>query len=644
MTAVAIVAFGAVSALGEGADAVSAGESGIAARVAIARDEELARAGLSRPFAARALPVGGDDPAAELLQRALSGCASELDAVRPSWRSERVGLVLGTSSAGMRASENLFATLACGGLVTDRVSPTYYGPVAHAARGLFVSLDPAVLVLGACASSTLAIGLAMRWLERGTCDIVLAGGFDAVTVFVAAGFEGLRAITAAPPPRPFRVERDGMALGDGAAVLALARGQGWAARSYLLGFGASSDAVHLTAPDRNGIGLARAATAALDEAGRPSVDLVSAHATATPFNDASEFRALCAVLGNDRAHAVAVHAFKAQIGHTLGAGGALELLACVDAMARGILPASAGFGTPDPQAPARLLARAEAADPTTALKLTSAFGGANAALVVGRPRVTVPRLRRAAYLHRAVHVDREPALESIAARTGLPLDRVARGDALVRLALSAVANLEEVCGPLAGAGIVVGSALSTLETNALFAARLRDRGVLAAEPRRFPYTSPNAAAGECCIAFGLTGPSFSVGGGMHAALEALACATLLVEAGDADRMVVVAVDEAGPVTRALDRCGLTSGAVAVLLAARGDASAGPLPLARVGAITLRRGYDRSCSGDDAATAPSVGGHRVLIPLVGNAPLQGRPRDVLCAFPPEVFARITLEPL
>ena len=111
--------------------------------------------------------------------------------------------------------------------------------------------------------------------------------------------------------------------------------------------------------------------------------------------------------------------------------------------------------------------------------------------------------------------------------------------------------------------------MATLETNALFAARIRERGARAAEPRRFPYTSPNAVAGECSIAFGLTGPSFSVGGGMHAALEALASAAVLVESGDAERIVVVAVDDVGPATRALERLGepsLQAGAVAVWLA------------------------------------------------------------------------------
>src|SRR6202034_3711844 len=105
-------------------------------------------------------------------------------------------------------------------------------------------------------------------------------------------------------------------------------------------------------------------------------------------------------------------------------------------------------------------------------------------------------------------------------------------------ALAAVARLQAAEGPLEGAGIVVGSALAMHETNALFASRIRERGAYAAEPRRFPYTSPNAVAGECSLAFRFTGPSFSVGGGLHAGLEALAAAAWLVEAGDVERAVV----------------------------------------------------------------------------------------------------------
>jgi 3-oxoacyl-[acyl-carrier-protein] synthase-1/3-oxoacyl-[acyl-carrier-protein] synthase II len=550
--------------------------------------------------------------------------------VRPAWRSERVGLILGTSSGGMRAAERAFAVLARGERPLDLEAPTYFGPMARVVRTFGVPLAPAMLVLGACASGALAVGLSMRWLARGACDVVLAGGFDDVTVFVASGFEALRATSSSVPPRPFRVGRDGMALGEGAAVLALvSAAEPLREAVFVTGFGASSDAAHITAPDRTGAGLARAARAALDEAGRPRIDLVSPHATATPFNDAAEWRAIVTALGEEGARSAVVHPFKAQIGHTLGAAGALELLACADAIARGVLPASAGDGPLDPECPARLLERVTPGGARAALKLSAAFGGANAALVLADAAAAGASPLRPAYVHAAAHVDAEPSLEDLSGRVGVAVDRLARTDGLVRLALAALARLEDVVGPLRGAGIVVGTALATVETNALFAARIRERGARAAEPRRFPYTSPNAVAGECAIAFGLTGPAFSVGGGFHAALEALAAGALLVEGRDAERVVVVAVDEVGPVTRALAGEKLQSGAVAVVLSSASGGAA-----SRVGSLEIAWGTR------DEAPVDTPSGHAALLPLARDC----GPCMLTCSFPPHATARVRLEPL
>ena len=628
MSRVGIVAFGALSALGEGEQAVRAGQIGERARVAIVRDEEFVRAALANPFVARAnlrpAPPDPDLRATALLSRALGACAVELDRVRPGWRSRRVGLVLGTSSGGMRAAERAFATFEGGRRVADVEAPTYFGPMARAARDLGIALDPAILVLGACASSAIALGLACRWLERDACDVALAGGFDDVTVFVGAGFEALRATTASPPPRPFRLGRDGMALGEGAAVVALVRAE--RARAYVAGFGAASDAVHITAPHRDGDGLARAAAAALEEAGRPRIDLVGAHATATAYNDAAEARALVRALGDARAREVVVHPFKAQVGHTLGAAGALETLACLSAMESGVLPAAAGEGAIDPATPVRLLERSIEGHPRAALKLASAFGGANAALVVSLDEPPPRRAARPAFVHAAVHLADEPALEELAAATPMSVERLGRTDGLVRRVLGAVARLQRSAGRLAGAGVVVGSALATVETNASFAARLRARGARAVEPRLFPYTSPNAAPGECSIAFGLTGPGFAVGGGLHAAVEALAAGALLVEAGDADRVVVVAADDAGPTARALGGEHLAPGAVAVLLSAEPRGAR-----ATIGQVTLTRGAPVS-----VLRAP---GHLALLPLAsGDVPC-----EIASASPPDAQGRIELLP-
>jgi 3-oxoacyl-[acyl-carrier-protein] synthase II len=628
VSGVAILARGAVSAMGEGREAASAGVVGEPARVVLQPDAELTEAGLQRPFAARVAVPAGCDRAEWLLAKALGACAAELDGVRPAWRGERVGLVLGTSSGGMRGAERAFARLAAGEPAGEGEGASYFGPMASAARELGVPTSPAMLVLGACASSVLALGLGVRALEHDACDVVLAGGFDDVTVFVAAGFEVLRATTARLPPRPFRTGRDGMALGEGAAVLALGRVAG-GARVYVTGFGAASDAQHLTAPDRDGAGLARAAAAALAEAGGVAVDLVSPHATATPFNDPAEARAIAAVTGGQPAPPV-LHPFKAQIGHTLGAAGALEALACVDALERGVLPAAAGDGPLDPEAPARLLDRAVAGSPRTALKLACAFGGANAALVLADRPSSTSRPVHPVYVHAIGVADAEVPVEELAALTGVHADRLARSDALVRLALASVARLVAASPgrTLRGAGVVVGTASATIETNALFAARIRERGARAAEPRRFAYTSPNAVAGECSIAYGLTGPSFSVGGGLHAGLEAVVAASWLVGAGDADAVVVVAVDDAGPSVRALLGDDVHSGAVALLLSA---SPAGAW--ARLGPTVLTRG--RPASG-----AP-LAGHRALLPLASRPAL---PTVLACASPPDASARVELLPV
>ncbi|WP_437731105.1 beta-ketoacyl synthase N-terminal-like domain-containing protein [Sorangium sp. So ce1335] len=606
MSDACVIASGAVSALGLGPLAYRVPDVGEPAPVAIAHDAELARAGLQRPFAARApaeLGIApGPDRATDLLKTALSQALGTLDAVRPGWRGERIGIALGTSSGGMLTAERFFAARAEGAeasaLAALAAKATYFAPFNGALAAFDLQRTPLrTHLLAACAASTLAIGLGLRWLDRDACDLVLAGGYDALSVFVAAGFEALRATTASRS-RPFRLGRDGMALGEGAAIVALVREdrrRGAPVMARVAGFGASTDAVHITAPDRTGSGLARAGAAALADAGWPAsrVGLVSAHATATPYNDAMESRAIATLFAAPRpgdgpgappgaaSSPPVVHPFKAQIGHTLGAAGALEALAAAAALAARVAPPAASEGELDPDAPALLLERAEPRPLSAALKLSAAFGGANAALLLtSSPSGRHPRRPRPVYLRAHARVTGAD-LGLLAEATGVARDRLARLDALCRLGLSAVAALAAVVGEgrLRGAGIVAGHALATIDTNEIYDARRRARGARFVEPRLFPATSPNAIAGECAIAYQLTGPSFAVGAGLGGALEALRAATELVAAADADRMVVLAADDAGPVAR--DLLGLlgaqsrafSCGAVALLLQADpGDAA------------------------------------------------------------------------
>ena len=576
-----VIAVGAVSALGDGPAAYSVGEVGEPARRVIAEDPELSAADFRRPFAARvtglAIPPGLDRAAA-LLVRSARGLLEELDAGCPGWRKQRVGLAIGTSGGGMPSQLRAFEALERGEKLDASLAraATYFGPIAPLEAELEVPLCFRSQILAACASSTVAVGLACRRLELGQADIVIAGGYDALSVFIAAGFEALGATTATRSA-PFRQGRDGMALGEGAALMALALPGHGAKRVYgrVLGFGASSDAVHATAPDRSGSVLGRAACAALDDAGVAAVELVSAHATATPFNDAAEARAMELALGDGVQRAV-VHPFKAVIGHTLGAAGALESLAAFDAIERGVLPAAAGEGELDPVFRGRLLSRNESGQPRRCLKLSAAFGGANAALVLGgrdeaghgaRTRAH-PRVLAVGQPQTSLDVD------AVLPRTRLERVKLARLDAVSSLVMAAAASvLERFDGELPErTGVVVGSASATLGINDQFDERRRSRGARGVEPRRFPGTSPNLSPGACSIAFGLRGPCFSVGIGPAAATEALLVGWELIATSDADALLVVAVDDVVPVVRGLwSAAGWIQpepGAIAVLLGRR----------------------------------------------------------------------------
>jgi 3-oxoacyl-[acyl-carrier-protein] synthase II len=562
----AIVAIGAVSPLGEGGPAWSNGAIGAPAPTAIVRDAALEAAGLRKPFAARAAfrsRAEDGDRATAMLLRALA----QIERALPP--RSRIGVALGSSSGGMQTAERLFEAHSRGGTIDRALADgaTYHAPhraLVARLRALGHDVVRETHVLTACSASTIALGLANHWLDNNTIDVAIGGGYDALTTFVAAGFEALGATTASPPPRPFRVGRDGMSLGEGAALFVLRRARdAETSLATLRGFGASGDAVHLTAPDREGAGLARAATSAIERSGVDArdIDLVSVHGTSTPFNDPMEAKAIARALG-ERSKKVAVHAAKASIGHALGAAGAIETALVIDALRRGILPATAGSGEWDAEASTGARERNEAGNVRAALKLSAAFGGANAALVLTPSSVakSMPRDERKGEktpsIVASVDIAGEPIeLTDVATLTGITRDRLARMDGVCHLALRAVAtlahSLEGGRERLRGAGIVLGSALATIDVNTLYAAGMRARGASHAEGRRFAYTTPNAAAGECSMAFGLTGPNVAVGRGVDAGTEAMEVARDLIASGRATRMVVVDVDAPGPMARLL---------------------------------------------------------------------------------------------
>jgi 3-oxoacyl-[acyl-carrier-protein] synthase II len=263
---------------------------------------------------------------------------------------------------------------------------SYGGPANQIARAVGAR-GPVQTCSVACASGNVALGAALDLLRTGRAQVVVAGGVDALHDFVVAGFATLKAADA-EPCRPFDKTRRGLNLGEGAAFLVLeaeehARARGAKIRAFLDGYGVSADAVHMTGPDREGRGAARAMSAALADARRaPSeIGFVSAHGTATLFNDLMEAKALQQVFATPPP----VNSIKSAIGHTLGAAGALEAILCVRTLETGLLTPTPGLVDQDPEIALDVVRGASRSVSLDAvLSTSSGFGGTNASVVISR--------------------------------------------------------------------------------------------------------------------------------------------------------------------------------------------------------------------------------------------------------------------
>ncbi|MBC7097598.1 beta-ketoacyl-ACP synthase II [Candidatus Bipolaricaulota bacterium] len=309
--------------------------------------------------------------------------------------TERGGVVVGTGIGAMEALvENHLVLLRRG---AARVSPLLAPVMMPNAPAAEVSIElgikgPSVGVVTACAASAHALGLAWGWIRGGEVDWALAGGTESVLIpLVFAAFDRMGALSRNPDPhtasRPFDAQRDGFVLGEGAGILLLeseghARARGAQPLAELAGFGQTSDAFHITAPPEDGEGARRAMEQALASAhlSPQEVDYINAHGTSTPLNDRAETRAIKALLG-ERAHEVPVSSTKSQIGHLLGAAGAVEAGATIFALCEGLLPATVTWRQRDPECDLDYVPRVRPAHPHTALSNSFGFGGQNACLV-----------------------------------------------------------------------------------------------------------------------------------------------------------------------------------------------------------------------------------------------------------------------
>ncbi|MBP6962796.1 MAG: beta-ketoacyl-ACP synthase II [Armatimonadetes bacterium] len=313
---------------------------------------------------------------------------------------DRVGVLIGSGIGGTNTWEEQHRTLLERG--PGRVSP-FFVPmlISDMASGqisiIYGAKGPNFAVVTACATATHAIGEAAEIIRRGAADVMIAGGSEAaIAPLSVAGFCSMKALSTrnddpARASRPFDLNRDGFVMGEGAGTLILealdhARARGASIYGELIGYGMSGDAFHITAPAPEGEGAARSMAAAISNAGlKPAdIDYINAHGTSTDANDKLETAAIKTVFG---AHApkVPISATKSMTGHLLGAGGAVESIACLCAIRDGIVHPTINYETPDPECDLDYVPNtARKLDVRVAMSNSFGFGGHNATLVFAR--------------------------------------------------------------------------------------------------------------------------------------------------------------------------------------------------------------------------------------------------------------------
>lgn len=307
----------------------------------------------------------------------------------------RIGTVISAAIGGIGAFEAGVLDIDREGF--RRVSPFLIPQLMPNGAAGLVGIDhgpkgPAISVASACASGQDGIGTAWMMLRSGMIDAAVAGAAEApITKTAVAAFDRMQAMSRRKEgtPSPFDKRRDGLVIGEGAAILILeteshARKRGAVILAELAGYSASADAYHITAPHTQGIGGSQAIRNALAVAGvnLDQVDYINAHGTGTSLNDLSETRAIKGVFG-ERAYKIPISSTKSMTGHMMGATGALEAIFCVLAMRNGILPPTINYQEPDPECDLDYVPnKAREANVDVAITNAFGFGGHNAVLVL----------------------------------------------------------------------------------------------------------------------------------------------------------------------------------------------------------------------------------------------------------------------
>ncbi len=314
-----------------------------------------------------------------------------------SSNQDSIGIIIGSGIGGLGTLFEQIKVLLDEG--ADRVSPFLVPMMISDMAAAQVSIalgakGPNLCITSACSSGSDAIGAAYELIRRGDVQIVFAGGSEAIINPIGiTSFNALKALsTRNDEPqlasRPFDAERDGFIIGEGAGILVLenlthAQKRGANILAEVMAYGASGDAYHITQPDENGEGAARAIQAALKKAGLATteIDYINAHGTSTPLNDKSETLAIKSVFG-DYAYHIPISSTKSMIGHLIGAAPAVEAVICTMVIQHGIVPPTINLTHPDPECDLDYVPNvARQANVTTVLSNSFGFGGHNSVLI-----------------------------------------------------------------------------------------------------------------------------------------------------------------------------------------------------------------------------------------------------------------------
>lgn len=310
---------------------------------------------------------------------------------------DRFGVVVGSGVGGLLTMEEQNKRLLNRGFrgVSPLFIPMYILDIAAGHISMKWGLKgPNYAVVSACATGTTAIGDALRHIQYGDADIFIAGGTEAcITPIAYAGFANMRALSRRndepeKASRPFDSDRDGFVMGEGAGLLVLeelehAHNRGAKIHAELIGYGATADAYHITAPAPGGEGAMRAMKRAVKDGGvePEDVDYINAHGTSTPFNDKNESLAIKTLFG-EHAYKLNVSSTKSMTGHLLGAAGGIEAIAAIMAIKENVIPPTINYDTPDPECDLNYTPNS-AVDKSVSIAMsnTFGFGGHNAVLL-----------------------------------------------------------------------------------------------------------------------------------------------------------------------------------------------------------------------------------------------------------------------